>query len=47
MIKANGSGIKIPAKGEARHADLLEATDEAATLAIKKLIKRIDEEERG
>ncbi len=38
------SNIKIPAKGEARNADLLVATNEAATLAIKKLLDRIDKE---
>lgn len=38
------SNIKIPAKGEAKHADLLTATNEAATLAIKKLLERIDKE---
>ncbi len=38
------SNIKIPAKGEARHADLLVATSEAAALAIKKLIQRVEKE---
>ncbi|NQU40185.1 MAG: LPP20 family lipoprotein [Lentisphaerae bacterium] len=39
------ANVKIPAKGEARDADLLKATDLAAERALKRLVTRIDEEE--
>ncbi len=39
------SNVKIPAKGEAKSRDLLEATSEATAMAIEKLMDRIREEE--
>ena len=39
------SNVKIPAKGEAKDRDLLEATSQATAMAIEKLMKRIKEEE--
>ena len=39
------TNIKIPAKGEARDKDLLNATGQAAVLAIERLLRRIKEEE--
>ncbi|MDP6631824.1 MAG: LPP20 family lipoprotein [Kiritimatiellia bacterium] len=39
------SNVKIPAKGEAKDRDLLEATSEATAMAIDKLMHRIKEEE--
>ncbi len=39
------SNVKIPAKGEARDQDLLEATGKATAMSIEKLMERIKEEE--
>jgi hypothetical protein len=43
-VKGRYQNVKIPAKGEARHADLLAATDQAAQLAVDSLVKRIGEQ---
>ena len=40
-LHAEHSNVKIPSKGEARNKDLLTATQNAATQAVKKLVQRV------